>query len=69
MHNVGWTYWAALSDKKAYPMEAKKHFEQIKSHPRRMKAAALLQQLKEKDSYILNCLKEILESDNCTYKY
>lgn len=62
MHNVGWSYWAALSDKKVYPMEVTKYFNQIKSHSRRMKAVTLLQELKEKDKFIMNCLKEILES-------
>jgi hypothetical protein len=66
MHNLGWTYWAALSDKRVYPIEVKKYFNQLKSHQRRVKAATILQQLKEKDTFIMNSLEDILELDNYT---
>lgn len=65
MHNLGWAYWAALSDKKIYPIQVKKYFSHMKSQASRIKAAAILRQLKEKDTVILNNLKDILEFAIC----
>jgi hypothetical protein len=60
MHNVGWSYWAALSAKKVYPLEAKKYIDKLKSAESRKKAVTALRQLKELDVSIIGSLKEIL---------